>query len=108
MVDFNRIVLVGNLGDDPKDYTHENNSYMVTFDVAVNDRTKDNEESSHVEWFSVVVWNNLGKLCMERLKKSNKVYIEGKLKTRSWEDKETGRKKFRSEVIAERVIFIGG
>lgn len=105
----NRIMLLGRLGRDPElRYTSEG-APVVSLSVATDEQWKDKngEKQQKTEWHRVVAWNKLAELCAEYLAKGRQVYVEGKLQTRQWEDKE-GNKKITTEIVASSVVFLGG
>jgi len=96
----NRVILVGNLGNDPDIRTFSSGDKVANISVATSERWKDKnsgERSEKTEWHRVSVFGNLADICEQYLKKGSKVYIEGKLETRSWE--QDGQKKYATEVI---------
>ena len=106
--DLNKVQLTGRLGKDPETkYTAQGNA-VTQFTVASNRRwrTADGQDQSDTEWFNVVAWNKLGEICAQYLHKGSKVYIEGRLQTRSWDDQESGQKRYRTEVIANDMIML--
>jgi single-strand DNA-binding protein len=98
----NKVMIIGNLGRDPElRYTPSGQS-ICQFSVAVSRNFKKGDEwQEETEWFNVVQWGQGGERAAEKLRKGNKVYVEGRLQTRSYEDKE-GKKVFRTELIADR------
>jgi single-strand DNA-binding protein len=107
--DLNKVMIIGRLGKDPEmRYTPSGNP-VTTFSVAASRQWKDsstNEGREETEWFSVVAWNKLAEICNEYLKKGARVYIEGRLQTRSWDDQNTGDKRYKTEVIANDMIIL--
>ena len=100
----NKVILVGNLGFDPEMRYTANGAATTTFRMAVSRSYGSKEErKEETEWFSVVTWNKLAEFVGQYLLKGRKVYVEGRLKTRSW-DGPDGQKKYRTEVVAEQVI----
>lgn len=97
----NKVILLGNLGNDPEGKQTTNN-YVCQFNLATSQKYKDEEKT---EWHRVVVWGKMAEACARYLIKGSKVYIEGRLQTRSWED-EHGQKKYTTEVVAARVEFL--
>ena len=97
----NRVILVGNLGQDPEIRTMQSGDNVVNFSVATSESWKDKatgERKEKTEWHRVVVWNQgLVNVCKNYLKKGSKVYIEGQLETRSWE--QNGEKKYATEIV---------
>jgi single-strand DNA-binding protein len=107
MAGVNKVILVGNLGKDPELST-VGESQVAEFSLAVNRTfTSKGEQVEETEWFMVKCWNKLAELVMQYLVKGRQVYVEGRLKTRSWEDATTGEKKYRTDVIANDITFLG-
>jgi single-strand DNA-binding protein len=107
MAGLNKVMLIGNLGADPEmRYTADGNA-LTSFRVAAsrNYTTPDGERREETEWFSVVAWRKLAEQCSQYLQKGRKVYVEGRLRTRSWDTPE-GQKRYRTEVVADRVMFL--
>ncbi len=107
----NKVTLLGNLGKDPEVKYTPSGTAIATLSIATNYRTKDKtsgEWQDHTEWHRVVCWERLAEIAGEYLKKGRSVYIEGRLQTRSWDDKESGQKKFMTEVIANDLVLLGG
>ncbi len=105
--DLNKVQLIGRLGADPEmRYTAQGNA-VTTFRVASSRTWKkaDGQLEEETEWFRVVAWNRLGEVCGEYLRKGSRVYIEGRLKTRSWQDQE-GQTRYITEVVAEDMIML--
>jgi single-strand DNA-binding protein len=103
----NKVILIGNLGQDPE-VRHTNSGQPVSnLRLATSRRVKDRDGnwSDQTEWHSVVCFARLAELAGQYLHKGSKIYIEGRLQTRSWEDKE-GRKQYRTEVICENLKFL--
>ena len=102
----NKVVLIGNLGKDPDMQFLEGNIAVAKFSLATTESFKDRNGRlvSQTEWHTVVLWRGLAELAQKHLHKGSAVYIEGSLKTRSWEDKE-GNKKFATEVVANNLIM---
>lgn len=103
----NRVMLIGNLGKDPDLQQLEGNIAVAKFPLATTETFKDRTGKlvSQTEWHTVVLWRGLAELAQKYLHKGSLVYIEGRLKTRSWEDKE-GLKKFMTEVIGDNLIML--
>ena len=103
----NRVVLIGNLGKDPDIQFLEGNIAVAKFSLATTEAYKDRSGKliSQTEWHTVVLWRGLAELAQKYLHKGSLVYIEGRLKTRSWEDKE-GNKKFATEIVGDNMIMI--
>src|SRR5215207_6716801 len=103
----NRVMLIGNLGKDPDVQFLEGNIAVAKFPLATTETFKDRSGKliSQTEWHTVVLWRGLAELAQKYLHKGSLVYIEGRLKTRSWEDKE-GNKKFATEVVGDNLIML--
>jgi single-strand DNA-binding protein len=107
MASLNKVMIIGNLGADPEMRFAPSGSPVTSFTIASSRifTTKDGEKKQETEWFTVVTWDKLAENCNQFLSKGRKAYVEGRLKTRSWEDKE-GVKHYKTEVIASQVIFL--
>jgi len=107
MKGLNKVTLIGNLGKDPELQTLNDNIKVAKFSLATTESYKDDKAVLHseTEWHSIVAWRNLAELVGKYLKKGSSIYLEGKLKTRSYEDK-TGVKKYVTEIIAESFIML--
>ena len=103
----NRVMLIGNLGKDPDIQYLEGNIGVAKFSLATTETFKDRSGKliSQTEWHTVVLWRGLADLAQKYLHKGSLVYIEGRLKTRSWEDKD-GNKKFATEVVGDNLIML--
>lgn len=103
----NRVMLIGNLGKDPDVQFLEGNIGVAKFSLATTETFKDRTGKliSQTEWHTVVLWRGLAELAQKFLHKGSLVYIEGRLRTRSWEDKE-GNKKFATEVVGDNLIML--
>lgn len=103
----NRVMLIGNLGKDPDMQFLEGNIAVAKFSLATTETYKDRSGKliSQTEWHTIVLWRGLAELAQKYLHKGSLVYIEGRLKTRSWEDKE-GNKKFATEVVGDNLIML--
>jgi single-strand DNA-binding protein len=103
----NRVILTGYLGKDPE-VQPAGATTVTKFSVAVTDRWKDGagEKQERTNWLNVVVWNGNGENVAQYLKKGSHVLIEGSLRVSEWDDKESGQKRWRTEVHASQVIFL--
>ena len=103
----NRVMLIGNLGKDPDIQFLEGNIGVAKFPLATTETYKDRggKTVSQTEWHTVVLWRGLAELAQKYLHKGSLVYIEGRLRTRSWEDKD-GNKKFATEVVGDNLIML--
>ncbi len=106
----NRVQLIGNLGKDPEVKYTPQGTPVAKLTIATNERFKDKsgEWQDRTEWHNVVLWQRLAEIAGEYLKKGGKVYIEGRLQTRSWDDKQTGQKKYMTEVVGSDLILLSG
>ncbi len=97
----NKVILIGNLGRDPEVKTLESGTKMARFSVATNESYKDKsgEWQTLTEWHNIVLWRSLAERAERELKKGNMVYIDGKLTTRKWSDKD-GQDRYSTEVVA--------
>ena len=105
----NKVILVGNLGKDPEVRHLENGAAVANFSIATSETYKDRktgEKVSQTEWHNIVAWRGLAEIAERYLKKGHKVYIEGKLKTRSWQDQD-GNNKYSTEVITDNLTMLG-
>lgn len=103
----NKVVLIGNLGKDPDIQILEGNIVVAKFSLATTETFKDKSGQirSETEWHTIILWRGLGELARKFLKKGSLVYIEGKLRTRSWEDKD-GNKKFATEIVGDNLVML--
>ncbi len=106
----NKAQVIGNLGSDPEVRYTPKGTPVATFSVATTERWKDQEgqQKEHTEWHRIVVWRKLAEICGEFLKKGSKVYIEGKMQTRKWQDKKDGTDRYTTEIIASNMEMLGG
>lgn len=109
MASVNKVILVGNLGRDPELRYTQNGQAVANFTVATNENwtNKSGDREERAEWHRVVAWGRVAELCAEYLAKGRTVYVEGRLQTREWEDKE-GQKRRSTEIVAQTVQFLGG
>lgn len=103
----NRVMLIGNLGKDPEMQHFERNISVARFPLATTETHKDKNGKiiSQTEWHSIVLWRGLAELGQKYLHKGSLIYVEGRLRTRSWEDRE-GNKKFATEIVADNLIML--
>ena len=104
----NKVMLIGHLGRDPEMRYTPSGRPVTTFTVAVSRswNTADGERRTETEWFNIVAWSNLAEICKQYLHKGQQVYIDGRLQTRRWEDKE-GQKHTNVEVVANEMMMLG-
>jgi single-strand DNA-binding protein len=106
----NKVILVGRLGKDPEIKTTPSGTTVTKFSVATDERYKDRdgEQQQRTEWHNVVTFGKLAEICGQYLEKGKLVYLEGAIKTDSWEDKETGKKMYRAEIVANTMKMLSG
>lgn len=104
----NKVQLIGNLGKDPELSYTPSGVAVAKFSIATGERWKDQEGNmqERTDWHNIVAWRKLAEICGQYLKKGSKVYLEGKLQTRSWDDKNTGVKRYATEVVADDLIML--
>ncbi len=107
MVSLNKIMLIGNVGTDPEMRFTANGNPVTSFRVATSRTytTSEGERRQETEWFTIVAWKKQAESCNQFLNKGQRVYVEGSLRTRSWEGRD-GQKRVTAEVIANRVLFL--
>jgi single-strand DNA-binding protein len=106
----NKVILIGNLGADPEVRFTASGQAVANFRIATSESWTDKtsgQKQERTEWHRIVVWGKLGELCGEYLKKGRQAYVEGRLQTREWTDKE-GKKNYTTEIVAQAVQFLGG
>ena len=105
--DLNKVQFTGHLGADPEMRYTPQGSAVTNFRVASNRSWKDRDGTAHedTEWFRVVAWDKLGEICNQYLTKGSRVYIEGRLQTRKWTDRD-GKERYTSEVVAQDMIIL--
>lgn len=111
MASVNKVQLIGNLGRDPETRFTPDGSAICNVSIATTSKWKDKNSGETVEeteWHRVVFFNRLAEIAGEFLKKGRSVYIEGRLKTRKWQDKETGADRYATEIVADQMQMLGG
>lgn len=105
----NKVILVGRLGQDPEVRFTQGGTAVANLRIATDETWKDQsgERQQRTEWHRVVAWSKLAEICGQYLSKGRLVYIEGRLQTRSWEDRE-GNKRYTTEVRADNMVMLGG
>jgi single-strand DNA-binding protein len=105
----NKVILVGNLGRDPEVRSTPSGQPVATFSLATNRRWKDQSgnRQEQTEWHNIVCWGRQAEVAGQYLTKGKQIYVEGRLQTRSWDDKQSGEKKYRTEVICENFQMLG-
>lgn len=106
--DLNKVMIIGRLGTDPEMRQTPSGNPVTTFRVAAGRQWTDGggDRREETEWFSIVTWNKLAEICKQYLAKGSRVYIEGRLQTRSWEDPQSGQTRYKTEVIASDMIIL--
>jgi len=108
MAGVNKVILIGNLGRDPELRYTASGVPVATFTLATTEEWKDKNtgnKQEHTEWHRIVAWRRLGEICGEYLHKGSKIYIEGKLRTRAWEDKD-GNTRYTTEIVAQTLQIL--
>ncbi|MEN5063598.1 single-stranded DNA-binding protein [Achromobacter aegrifaciens] len=111
MASVNKVILVGNLGRDPEVRYSAEGTAICNLSLATTSSWKDKtsgERREEVEWHRVVMYRRLAEIAGEFLKKGRSIYIEGRLKTRKWQDKDTGADRYATEVVADQMQMLGG
>ncbi|CAD7769674.1 Single-stranded DNA-binding protein [Candidatus Methanoperedenaceae archaeon GB50] len=108
MAGINKVILIGHLGADPELRYTPNGTPVANFRIATTERwtNKQGERTESTEWHRIVAWGKLGEFCGQYLNKGKQIYIEGRLRTRSWEDRD-GKKQWTTEIIAQRLQLLG-
>lgn len=104
MAGVNRVILLGNLGKDPEIKYTPNGTAVCNFSLATTEKVKGDDKT---EWHRVTAWGKLAENCGEYLSKGKQVYIEGRIQTREWEDRD-GEKRYTTEIVAHQVQFLSG
>ena len=109
MAGVNKVILVGNLGKDPEVRHLENGASVANFSIATSETYKDKNgnRQEQTEWHNVVLWRGLAEIAEKYLKKGSQIYVEGKLRTRSWQDKD-GNTRYTTEVVGDQMTMLGG
>ncbi len=109
MAGVNKVIIVGRLGKDPEVRYTPSGAAVANFTVATSEEWKDRdsgEKQERTEWHRIVAWRRLGEICGEYLHKGKEVYIEGRLQTRSWEDRD-GNTRYTTEIVAQNMQMLG-
>jgi single-strand DNA-binding protein len=103
------VILVGNVGKDPEVRYSRSGSPVANFSLATNERFKgrNDEWQERTQWHNIVAWQRLAEIVGEYVSKGSKVYVEGKLQTRNWEDRQSGERKYRTEIVARDLLLLG-
>jgi len=106
----NKVILVGNLGKDPETRYMPNGKAVTNFSIATSESWKDKqtgEQREQTEWHSVVMYDRLAEIAAEYLRKGSQIYVEGRIRTRKWQDKE-GNDRYTTEIVANEMNMLGG
>lgn len=109
MAGVNKVILIGNLGKDPEVRHLESGATVANFPIATTETYKDRNgnRQEQTEWHNIVLWRGLADIAEKYLKKGNQIYVEGKIRTRSWEDKD-GNTRYTTEVVGDNMTMLGG
>ena len=104
----NKVILLGNVGKDPEVKYTGAGIPVASFSIATSEKWKDAEGNAHekTEWHNCVAWRKLAEIVGQYLTKGSKVYIEGKLETQTWDDKESGQKKYKTQIVAHDLVML--
>jgi len=107
-MDLNKVMLIGNITRDPEGKTTPTGQMVSSFSIATNLVWTDahGQKREKAEFHNIIAWRRLAEVCNQYLRKGSKVYLEGRLQTRSWDDQATGTKRYRTEIIAENMIML--
>jgi single-strand DNA-binding protein len=105
----NKVMLIGNLGRDPEVRSTPSGQPVATFTLATNRRWKDKggQRQEQTEWHNIVVWGKQAEIASQYLTKGKQIYLEGRIQTRSWDDKQSGEKKYRTEIVCDNFQMLG-
>jgi single-strand DNA-binding protein len=106
----NKVILLGNVGKDPEIRSLPSGQAVASFSIATSDRYKDKQDQwqDRTEWHNLVAFGKLADIIRDYVKKGNKLYVEGSLRTSSWDDKTSGQKKYKTEVIVSDISLLSG
>ncbi len=106
----NKVILLGNVGKDPEIRATGSGMMVASFSLATTDRTKDQAGNwtDKTEWHNLVAFQRTAEIIRDYVKKGSKLYVEGKIQTRSWDDKNSGEKKYRTEIIVNDISLLSG
>lgn len=104
----NKVILVGNVGKDPEVKHLDSGVTVASFSLATSEtyKNKDGQKVTNTEWHNIVIWRGLAEVAEKYVKKGNPLYIEGKIRTRSWDDKD-GNKRYTTEIVADNMQMLG-
>lgn len=105
----NKVILIGNLGQNPELRHTQSGTAILNLRIATNETwVQDGEKKERTEWHTVIVWGKRGEALAGFLDKGHSICVEGRLQTRSWEDKSTGAKRYATEIVASNIVLLGG
>ena len=106
----NKVILLGNVGKDPEIRSTPGGTMVATFGLATSDRAKDAQGNwqDRTEWHNLVAFGRIAEIIRDYVKKGNKIFIEGSLRTSSWDDKQSGQKRYKTEIIVNELILLSG
>jgi single-strand DNA-binding protein len=109
MAGVNKVILIGNLGKDPDIFSFENGVKKASFPLATTESYKDKEGNrvDQTEWHNIVLWRGLAEIAEKYLNKGKQIFLEGRIKTRSWDDKD-GNKRYITEILGDNLTMLGG
>ena len=104
----NKVILIGRLGKDPEIRSTPGGQTVTKFSLATDERYTDRagEKQERTEWHNIVAWGKLGEICGQYLRKGKLVYIDGSIRTESWDDKESGQKKYKTTIVADNMQML--
>lgn len=106
----NKVMLIGNLGRDPEVRSTPSGQNVASFSLATNRKWKDRDgnRQEQTEWHNIVCWGRQAEIAGQYLTKGKQIYVEGRIQTQSWDDKQSGEKKYRTEIVCDRFQMLGG
>lgn len=106
----NKVILIGNLGRDPEVRSTQTGRPVANFTLATNRRWTDNQgqRQEQTEWHNIVCWGRQAEVAGQYLRKGKQIYVEGRIQTRSWEDRQSGEKKYMTEIVCDNFQMLGG
>src|SRR3989454_8149563 len=108
MASINKVILIGRLGKDPEIRSTPQGTSVAKFTLATDERFTDRngEKQERTEWHNIVAWGKLAEICGQYLRKGKLIYIDGSIRYDSWDDKETGQKRYRTEIVANNMQML--
>jgi single-strand DNA-binding protein len=105
----NKVILIGNLGRDPELRSTASGQPVANFSLATNRRWRDRDgnRQEQTEWHNIVCWGRQAEVAAQYLTKGKQIYVEGRIQTRSWEDRQSGEKRYRTEIVCENFQMLG-